>query len=108
MERVCTGMAFFRGRPHGWTVYQASANAQLPLDPVLSKQERPFSAIQCLTYPRYRFRADIYGTSWYHSHYSGQYLDGAFGPLVIYGPSHVKFDYDMGPILLQDCMSRTY
>ncbi len=52
----------------------------------------------------YRFKADIYGTSWYHSHYSAQYLDGVFGPLVIYGPSHVDFDEDLGPVLLQDCM----
>jgi FtsP/CotA-like multicopper oxidase with cupredoxin domain len=53
----------------------------------------------------YRFRADIYGTSWYHSHYSAQYLDGAFGPLIIYGPTDVKFDVDLGPVMLQDCMS---
>jgi FtsP/CotA-like multicopper oxidase with cupredoxin domain len=34
----------------------------------------------------YRFQADLYGTSWWHSHYSAQYSSGAFGPLVIYGP----------------------
>lgn len=31
------------------------------------------------------FRAEQHGTSWYHSHFSGQYMDGAFGPLIIYG-----------------------
>ncbi len=42
----------------------------------------------------YAFRADSYGTSWYHSHVSAQYIDGIFGPLVIYGlvPSfHLPF-----------------
>ena len=33
----------------------------------------------------YIFRASLYGTSWYHSHYSAQYADGAFGAMIIYG-----------------------
>ena len=33
----------------------------------------------------YAFRAEAYGTSWYHSHVSAQYIDGVFGPMVIYG-----------------------
>lgn len=70
------------------------------------------SISQCPIAPKstfeYRFRADIYGTSWYHSHYSAQYLDGAFGPLVIYGPTHVKYDVDLGPILLQDYFHREF
>ena len=28
---------------------------------------------------RYKFRADHYGTSWYHSHFSAQYTDGLYG-----------------------------
>ena len=52
----------------------------------------------------YRFQAATYGTSWYHSHYSSQLIDGIFGPLVVYGPSHVPFDEDLGPILIQDCI----
>ena len=38
----------------------------------------------------------------YHSHYSAQYADGAFGPIVVYGPvqKSVKFDYDLGHIML--------
>lgn len=59
-------------------------------------------------YDSYRFIADSYGTSWYHSHYSAQLLDGLFGPLVIYGPSHVPFDEDLGPILIQDCKHRIF
>ena len=34
---------------------------------------------------RYVFRASLYGTSWYHSHYSAQYADGLFGAIVVYG-----------------------
>jgi Multicopper oxidase len=30
----------------------------------------------------YTFRAMQYGSSWYHSHYSVQYADGAVGPMV--------------------------
>ena len=52
---------------------------------------------------RYRFQASVYGTSWYHSHYSAQAAGGLFGALVIYGPSHVSYDVDVGPIMLADC-----
>lgn len=30
----------------------------------------------------YNWTALQYGSSWYHSHYSVQYADGALGPLV--------------------------
>lgn len=30
----------------------------------------------------YTWRAMQYGSSWYHSHYSVQYADGAVGPIV--------------------------
>jgi FtsP/CotA-like multicopper oxidase with cupredoxin domain len=56
----------------------------------------------------YRFRATLYGTSWWHSHYSAQYSGGAFGPMVIYGPSHVDYDIDVGSILLSDHYHRDY
>lgn len=51
----------------------------------------------------YRFVADTFGTSWYHSHYESQLIDGIFGPLVVFGPNHVPFDEDLGPIVVQDC-----
>lgn len=51
----------------------------------------------------YRFRADLYGTSWYHSHYSAQYAGGLFGPMIIHGPSNYDYDIDLGPVLLSDC-----
>ncbi|MCJ1225204.1 hypothetical protein MMC12_001853 [Toensbergia leucococca] len=70
------------------------------------------SVSQCPVAPgstfTYRFRADVYGTTWYHSHYSAQYAGGLLGPLVIYGPSYIPYDYDLGPILLQDWFHLDY
>ncbi|KAF2875606.1 Cupredoxin [Massariosphaeria phaeospora] len=54
------------------------------------------------------FRADRYGTSWYHSHYSAQYSGGAHGPMVIYGPRHVEYDIDLGPVQLEDWYHADY
>ena len=50
----------------------------------------------------YTIKATLYGTSWYHSHYSAQYSGGLFGPIVIYGPllDETKYDTDLGPITL--------
>jgi FtsP/CotA-like multicopper oxidase with cupredoxin domain len=50
----------------------------------------------------YRFRADLYGTSWWHAHYSAQYGSGLVGPMIIYGPKNVEDDIDLGPVMLQD------
>ena len=54
----------------------------------------------------YRFRAELFGTTWYHAHYSSQYADGVVGPIVIYGPSEEDYDIDLGPILLSDYYHR--
>ena len=51
----------------------------------------------------YRFKADLYGTSWYHSHYSAQYAGGLLGPMIIHGPTNYNYDIDLGPVLLSDC-----
>ncbi|KAK6353890.1 hypothetical protein TWF730_008312 [Orbilia blumenaviensis] len=40
----------------------------------------------------YKWRANQYGTSWYHSHFSLQYTDGVVGPIVIHGPSSANYD----------------
>jgi FtsP/CotA-like multicopper oxidase with cupredoxin domain len=56
----------------------------------------------------YRFRADLYGTSWWHAHYSAQYGSGLVGPMVIYGPKHVNDDIDLGPVMLQDWFHSYY
>lgn len=56
----------------------------------------------------YRFRASEYGTSWWHSHYSAQWTAGVFGPLIVYGPKHISYDVDVGPVMLGDYYHRDY
>ncbi|PBP25971.1 ascorbase and Cu-oxidase [Diplocarpon rosae] len=50
----------------------------------------------------YQFKASLYGSSWYHSHYSAQYAGGLFGPMMIYGPKNDNYDIDLGPVMLSD------
>lgn len=81
----------------------------------LLQKETPFmdgvpSVAQCPIVPgdsfTYRFRADQYGTSWYHSHYSAQYSAGVFGAMIIHGPNDTPqcagYDEDLGPVLIGD------
>jgi hypothetical protein len=56
----------------------------------------------------YTFKADVYGTSWWHSHFSAQYTAGVFGPLIVYGPKHVDYDIDIGPVMLNDWYHADY
>lgn len=50
----------------------------------------------------YTFQAQLYGSSWYHSHYSAQYVAGIWGPLIINGPTQGRYDEDLGPVMLSD------
>lgn len=75
-------------------------------DGVPGTQQCPIAPGQNLTY---RFRADLYGTSFYHSHYSAQYTGGIYGAMIIYGPSdNAKYDVDLGPVLLNDWYHASY
>ncbi|KAJ4421071.1 hypothetical protein N0V82_003975 [Gnomoniopsis sp. IMI 355080] len=56
----------------------------------------------------YSFKAELYGTSWYHSHYSSQYSGGALGPIVVYGPTNQAYDIDLGPVMLSDWYHTDY
>lgn len=56
----------------------------------------------------YNFVADIYGTSWWHSHYSAQYAGGAIGPMIIHGPTNADYDVDLGPVMLSDYYHEDY
>ncbi|OCL14289.1 laccase-like multicopper oxidase [Glonium stellatum] len=56
----------------------------------------------------YLFRADLFGTSWYHSHYSAQYSGGAVGPIVIHGPKTAEYDIDIGPVMVSDWYHQDY
>ncbi|KAK3626067.1 hypothetical protein LTR22_023283 [Elasticomyces elasticus] len=49
----------------------------------------------------YSFRAELYGTSWWHGHYSAQYVNGLSGAIIVHGPaSDNDYDIDIGPVLL--------
>ncbi|PTB64686.1 multicopper oxidase [Trichoderma citrinoviride] len=56
----------------------------------------------------YQFHASLYGTTWYHSHYSAQYAGGLFGPLVVHGPKSQDYDVDVGPVMLSDWYHEDY
>lgn len=56
----------------------------------------------------YSFKAELYGSSWYHSHYSSQYSGGVTGPMVIYGPKNQAYDIDIGPVMLSDWYHKDY
>ena len=49
------------------------------MDGVPSLSQCPIAPGQSFTY---RFQAEVYGSSWYHSHYSAQANGGALGPMV--------------------------
>lgn len=70
------------------------------------------SIMQCPIAPHksftYRFRASLYGSSWWHAHYSGQYAGGVVGPMIIHGPKHTRYNVDLGPVLLTDWHHRNY
>ncbi|KAF2269117.1 laccase precursor [Lojkania enalia] len=50
----------------------------------------------------YQFRLTEYGTTWYHSHFSGQYGDGIVGSIVINGPATANYDIDLGAYPITD------
>jgi FtsP/CotA-like multicopper oxidase with cupredoxin domain len=55
----------------------------------------------------YTFLCTQFGTTWYHSHYSDQYSDGAVGTIIINGPATSNYDYDLGTMTLSDWFYRT-
>ena len=57
---------------------------------------------------QYTFKADQYGSSWWHSHYDAQFTDGLYGPMVIYGPKTVTYDIDLGPVMLSAHYQKDY
>ncbi|CAD6594145.1 MAG: hypothetical protein ASARMPRED_008719 [Alectoria sarmentosa] len=54
------------------------------------------------------FKATPYGSTFYHSHYSSQYADGLWGPLVIHGPMNYPYDIDLGPVTINDYYHKGY
>lgn len=74
-------------------------------DGVPSVQQCPIAPGKSMTYT---FKADLYGTSWYHSHYSAQYAGGLAGAMIIYGPKNRAYDIDVGPVMLSDWYHAEY
>lgn len=72
-------------------------------DGVPSVSQCPIAPGKCFTY---NVKATLYGSTWYHAHYSAQYSGGLFGPLVVYGPKHANYDVDVGPVMLHGLLSR--
>ncbi|PHH75241.1 hypothetical protein CDD80_2520 [Ophiocordyceps camponoti-rufipedis] len=50
----------------------------------------------------YEWKAEQYGSSWYHSHFELQAWQGIFGGLIINGPATADYDEDLGSIFLND------
>lgn len=68
-------------------------------------QQCPIAPGSTLTY---RFKASLYGVTWYHAHYSAQYSAGAMGPIVVHGPKTEDYDIDLGPIMIGDWYHTDY
>jgi FtsP/CotA-like multicopper oxidase with cupredoxin domain len=82
-----------------------SIAATLLLEPTLTR--RSVNGItECPIPPNstrtYRFIATQHGTTWYHSHTSGQYGDGIVGTIQISGPAIVNYDQDLGTFPIAD------
>ncbi|KAK2018046.1 hypothetical protein LZ32DRAFT_625258 [Colletotrichum eremochloae] len=74
------------------------------MDGVPGVTECPIPPGESITY---EWRAQQYGVSWYHSHFSLQYADGLVGALKINGPTSMNYDEDLGPVLITDNFHKT-
>lgn len=55
----------------------------------------------------YRFRAEQYGSSWYHSHFTAQYGNGVVGTIQINGPASLPYEVDLGVYPISDYYYKT-
>ncbi|PLB34160.1 multicopper oxidase-domain-containing protein [Aspergillus candidus] len=81
---------------HWHGIRQQNSN---PSDGVPGVTQCPIAPGDSMTY---RFRAQQYGTAWYHGHFSMQMADGLYGPIVIHGPASADYDVDLGPVFVSD------
>lgn len=69
------------------------------------------SITQCPTAPgstiTYKWRAEQYGSSWYHSHIGLQAWQGVFGGIIVNGPATADYDVDKGSLFLTDWSHQT-
>lgn len=68
-------------------------------DGVVSITQCPLAVGETETYT---WRAEQYGTTWYHSHFALQAWEGIFGGIVINGPATANYDVDLGHVFLND------
>lgn len=55
----------------------------------------------------YKWRAEQYGSSWYHSHIGLQAWEGVFGGIIVNGPATANYDVDKGSLFLTDWSHQT-
>lgn len=98
---------YYKRQHHGSMVYLQVGTKKSSMDRsnCCVVQQCPIAPGKSFTYS---FKADLYGTSWYHSHYSSQYAGGLFGSMIIHGPSNAHYDVDLGPVLLSDWYHTEY
>jgi FtsP/CotA-like multicopper oxidase with cupredoxin domain len=99
------------GNPEGLTIHWHGLlqKATPFMDGVPSVSQCPIAPGNTFTY---KFQADQYGTTWYHSHYSAQYTGGVYGAIIIHGPNDgpdcAGYDYDLGPVMVGDWYHAPY
>ncbi|KAF7556011.1 hypothetical protein G7Z17_g1753 [Cylindrodendrum hubeiense] len=84
---------------HGIRQNHTNANDGVP-----SITQCPIAVGDTMTYT---WKAEQYGSSWYHSHFALQAYQGVFGGIVINGPASANYDEDLGHIFLNDWDSQT-
>ncbi|KAI1867412.1 hypothetical protein JX265_000750 [Neoarthrinium moseri] len=76
-----------------------------------SSEDGVASITQCPIAPgdtyTYRWRAEQYGHSWYHSHFALQAWNGVVGGIQINGPAAAPYDEDKGLLMLNDWFHET-
>jgi FtsP/CotA-like multicopper oxidase with cupredoxin domain len=73
-------------------------NGTNEMDGVSSITQCPIAPGKSMTY---KWTANSYGSSWWHSHYALQTYEGVFGPIVINGPAAMEYD-DEVVVMAQD------
>ncbi|KAH6973725.1 Cupredoxin [Ilyonectria sp. MPI-CAGE-AT-0026] len=68
-------------------------------DGVVAITQCPLAPGQSMTYT---WKAEQYGTAWYHSHFGLQAYQGVFGGIIINGPATANYDEDLGVVFLND------
>ena len=103
LEITVTNALEHEGTAMHWHGFLQTNNNQN--DGVPGVHQCPIAPGQSFTY---KMKAELYGSSWYHTHYSSQYAGGASGPLVIYGPWNSGYDIDVGPVMLAEWYRNEY